>query len=117
MAGRIARIVALVGLAGVLAAPAQVWAGRWHGHRFGHHHGHRDAALALGITGAIVGSALLADVLVGRPQVIVTPPHPYYGGYYPYAPCPPPYGPYWHGYRDGFYDGRHYRRWYRYWDY
>ena len=76
-------------LAATLLTTATAQAGGWYGHRgyphyYGHHHHHGDGlAIALGVTGALVGTAILVDALSG-PRYVA--PAPVY--YYP--PPPPP---------------------------
>lgn len=87
-----------VGLATVftlsVAGPAR--AGGWHGRRHASHHSDsNDLALALGITGAIIGTAILADALTA-PRYAAPAPEYYAPSTY-YAPpvyaAPPAYYP------------------------
>lgn len=114
--------VALITLLAICSpGPARARGGYHHGH--GHHNG---AALALGIVGAVIGTAILVDALTA-PHYVAPPPPPYYPPPVVYAPPPPvsyryaprPYYPpprahaYRRGYESGWRDGQRYEAWTR----
>jgi hypothetical protein len=99
--------------AALLLCPAVAAAGGRYGHHhdYGHHHhGGSDAAwIALGVTGALVGAAILANAAT-QPRATYAyppPPPPVYAYPPPAAYEPPdPAGAYAEGYRAGLDDAR-----------
>jgi hypothetical protein len=75
------------GLAAALLWVSVAQAGGWYRHcypRYSGHHHHDGWAIALGVTGAVIGTAIIADALT-RPRYVAPAPTYYY------APPPPTY--------------------------
>ncbi len=121
-------------LAATMLTATTAYAGHWdRGYRYGghygsyhHHHHHKGVGVALGVAGAVIGTAILVDAL-NRPRttyVVQQAPPPPAQVHYHYAPPQPRYYPdafyaspnppspaeraYQEGYRAGLRDGGDY---------